>query len=1015
MSDERLAELLKTGTVEDCIQFFRGMPEERRRELAPQCLKWAKEVKRNRFVENTPSTFSISDRVEPAIAAVYCTGTLGELKQVSWSWLMPHEKVEILSDRRPAWLDAWVEMALGDHLYWAGWRAVRPLVRNNVVKKPTHPNYYLGMINGLVFMRQTESLRKALLQDPELLDDELWHLFEFEGGGENSLANFDRWSLGERWSQVLVAFMQEGRLPRERLLDSSLGALARDFNHYRAGWFAEFYDALKPTDDELTQHAERLLDLLRVSAPNVVSWAFQKVKALAARGAFAVERLTSSLLPVLRAKSKGIVKEALAVLAAAAKEQPDVAVPIGATVAEALAHENADVQGAVVKVLTALGVARDRAVLAKIKKYERGIAASVKKSLAALLAEKAANSRADEHAARQEPSARPSKATASNKPKSVPSAAASKLAPRVRELFAVDQLAANLKAGTLAIPAAVFDGTEISRLAGRDPLVPIEDFDELIEVCSRVIEDETLVDDAERCFDGLSRLCASKPADFERRCGPLLKRVRKLVATKAPPFVGIGPWDDLCGVIYALGTGTVIRSKAKGNMLELIGLEDADDPTIWGANMSKALGFLSQRSIAIAERVAVGEAAPLLSAPTHAGGWIDPAQLVRRVNEWQGAEPDEPDVTLALLRLAPDGRAAALKKLKPAKDEWRRAIEYALGGDVSIGKRAALWVAAARSRAPWANDAKVEKAFPNLGPDAGTAADFSFRFKIDRYKHPRLTLESIPPAPKTVDRALPTVLLHSQRAHGDDLTFELGGSGGKTVGAVRWSAMIWPLVRESYFAAGWEDLVDNVDWWEANWQFRSYLEPLLDSGTPLRRMGLLLLVTCLAAKEPGEQGLSIDAAIRAIEDGRLGSDNLGQAVSELLPTGIIKPGRWQKAFTDIARISTTHAAVVFIGLQAGLRGEIAKLPKDIGKLLELLRELAHELSLPIHDAGCREWLQQFGTSGKSGKLARELLAMSDSDANDCVSEILTAAIDLRGAAAVFFSHRQASTHGTNEV
>jgi len=73
--------------------------------------------------------------------------------------------------------------------------------------------------------------------------------------------------------------------------------------------------------------------------------------------------------------------------------------------------------------------------------------------------------------------------------------------------------------------------------------------------------------------------------------------------------------------------------------------------------------------------------ARLLSAPTHEGGWIDPAEWVRRINSLQ-SEPGEADLILSLLRLAPDGREAALKSLNKTKlkGECVNVAKYALGG-----------------------------------------------------------------------------------------------------------------------------------------------------------------------------------------------------------------------------------------------------------------------------------------------------------------------------------------------
>ena len=135
----------------------------------------------------------------------------------------------------------------------------------------------------------------------------------------------------------------------------------------------------------------------------------------------------------------------------------------------------------------------------------------------------------------------------------------------------------------------------------------------------------------------------------------------------------------------------------------------------------------------------------------------------------------------------------------------------------------------------------------------------------------------------------------------------MGGFAGRTNGAVRWTATIWPLGRESYFTSSADRCFANIDWWEAQWQNRTMMEPLLDSGTPLRYAGSLFLAGMLAAKEPGESGLATDIAIRAIEDGRVGSDNLGEALTLLLPSGVIKPGRWQKTLAEVVpRVTGTH-------------------------------------------------------------------------------------------------------------
>ena len=144
-------------------------------------------------------------------------------------------------------------------------------------------------------------------------------------------------------------------------------------------------------------------------------------------------------------------------------------------------------------------------------------------------------------------------------------------------------------------------------------------------------------------------------------------------------------------------------------------------------------------------------------------------------------------------------------------------------------------------------------------------------------------------------------------------------------------------------------------------------------------MGLLLLSVALAAKEPGENGLATDIAIQAIEDGRLGSDNFGAMLAELLPTGLIKPGRWQKTFSEVARISPPHTLVVQQSLERCLCGAPDKMPRDFAKLLDLLKELSIETGQGITDERCRNFLAGIKGSGKAAKTAKALLALESSE------------------------------------
>ncbi len=342
--------------------------------------------------------------------------------------------------------------------------------------------------------------------------------------------------------------------------------------------------------------------------------------------------------------------------------------------------------------------------------------------------------------------------------------------------------------------------------------------------------------------------------------------------------------------------------------------------------------------------------------------------------------------------------------MKHAPSEWLQAIRYALGADdVQIGNNQPLWIAAARARAPWADDQQLISKWPQLGPDAAEAARLSVKSgvrKSGEFTFYDVEIECEPKPPETHDPLFVTVTFFSRQALDREHSYELGGFAGRTAGSVRWTATIWPLARESFFSASVVTCFSNLDWSEAEWQNRSMLEPLIQSRTPLRYAGLYLLTGMLAAKEPGESGLATDIVIRAIEDGRLGSDNLGRGLSRLLVTGIIKPGRWQKSLEQVARASKVHAAVVWLALQSCFENVTQELPKDTARLLELLYELTLELGVPLSNQACCAWLSGNSHTGKTAKLAKSLLAIhADEQTQSKIQDILQQAIVARSLAA----------------
>ena len=506
-------------------------------------------------------------------------------------------------------------------------------------------------------------------------------------------------------------------------------------------------------------------------------------------------------------------------------------------------------------------------------------------------------------------------------------------------------------------------------------LEPVQSLDGLIDLFAAVLENPAAADDIECVLDGVARLCAENPDDFGRRTSPLLARASALSAQHFNSYTIQG---RLCDLARAWIAGVKIHKTLA-------------ESSQWG--------LFGHRINDLIAKVSKPQATTLFSMPTHRGGWIDPLVLARRVrsNPAESIKSSEADGALALLRLAPDNRGAALEELGGMEGEFASALRYALGSEQeTIGPTASWWVSAVRARAPFADDPALEDRHPGLGPDAGLAARYSFR--PGRHSGPRSWLRteweiierspSLPPAPLPVAR-----IIREPTPYGDVavtsvvdilepipvLLQRMRTDYWSTRAYLHWAATLWPLARESFFAAGAREVAGHTGVPTQAQANRAYLLPLFDPDVPMKPMALHLLALALSARQADESGLAVDVLIAAIDDGRVSGEELGAVMRSLAPSGLVRPLRWAKTIADVARISPLHSRVSATILQWLLQDDVCPFRRDHNALLELLKELLIAGGEAVTCPATRDHLSRVPTGGRTESLSRDLLAMKPSD------------------------------------
>lgn len=504
--------------------------------------------------------------------------------------------------------------------------------------------------------------------------------------------------------------------------------------------------------------------------------------------------------------------------------------------------------------------------------------------------------------------------------------------------------------GVAPAPAGEAIATATHAAAGlmpaRDPsrkLTPLNDIDALVQTIAFVLENEHEIDDFERALDAVVRLGPRLKSESER-FSPVSKRVKKL--RRGDHAIGAA----LADALDAAFDGSIRRADHVANS------SDAD----LGRRIADLTQFMAQQT---------GLAA--LSTPTHKRGFIDPLALAERIaaHAEAGAVSTLGEQVRAILRLVPGPATDAVRALAAlGQTPLVQACRHALGDQVDMSGESALFLAAARIRHPGGDDPRALQAFGDTGPDGALAARFEWSARkwhdeLDSYMI-ELTVPDM--------RCLPDQRFIAMRRHSARHALGSGYfSWGE--GNLLYAASILPGSLETFFSYGALEMGQNIDWSEANWHHKAYLALLIDPTVPVTPPALKLMALALAAKEPGQLAMAVDAFVAGVLEQRFDVPALAGEIRWILLSKIGKGARYAKSLASAARADPAMPAAVIKALCTMLDIGEAAAPKDTGALLELLIELSvgNTLELP---AGARARIARLKLTGKGKAAQKELLA-----------------------------------------
>lgn len=817
-----LDQAIRTGP-EEVVTVLSGLSEKDRRELAPEALTWFKNwwSRYGEEIDGVPhATLS-----ETVTLAVMGTATLTEIKKHKVFGTYDEElALRLLADRRPDWLQPWSVWFLEE--VPARWRFVRALEKRGLIERPVTDFYVLGMIVSA----QRSSPLEMLRDDPELLR-EIPRLFQVEGGGENSLAAFDKYVRKEGWAKALIDLSASGEVSRDELLNLSLHALSLDFATFRAGWHSRFHEALKPTVKERCARADAYLNLLNSQVGPTQTLALKALVKIAKKTSLDLERLDSGLRVLWVNPAKTTAGLLLRLVQHLPEEKQTE------HMLEALLHPHIDIVEAAFDRLTALSPRPDEPLRAQCLELTPELPAT--------------------------------------------------LLPRWQSWLG---------------ETVEVESDPLPQLAGKPTFAPVErcrSGDEVCGLAAQLLEGSGSALDIERCLDGM----LAHRGQFPRQ-DALVKRSRHRLESAhftAPLAAVISTW---CGQSAKL------------------------EPPVQKDDFQ---GFLCGRLAEVNELLKqTSQSRRLLSLPSTEEGFVAANELSERLRV---AREQPYDFAQLLLRLPPN-----LGEVSTEDNEVAHLVSLALG-TAKESRMATLWPFKKHSSLEVCRRAAREAAFHRRH------YEWSWNIRTKTHTYDNKTYTN-----RFLDLLVPQGEMPWTERPEDNPFWR------------RWESLACPVGRKRWLLRGIDSIANNIDWWGADWADIVYLEDLARSSEPWGQVEACLVAFGMGCEEPGQFGLAVEQAARALQWGGLAPERLGDALVRCADTQMIKMNRWARALQELSTLVSPET-VCKVGEVFLRRSQV-----DFGKILPVLAELAAQCDFrfaPDVEPG----LQVFTGKGKSARAA----------------------------------------------
>ncbi|MCI4669882.1 MAG: DUF6493 family protein [Bacteroidia bacterium] len=202
---------------------------------------------------------------------------------------------------------------------------------------------------------------------PQTLEDHIWKVFEHPTS--INLGYYAADSETNRWHQAFHQLVDEGKLPRERVMKGCLAAQSRDLDRNLSIWFMNLFNSFEPKEEELLILQEEFFIALNSPYSKVINDILKIFKGLVKKSAFDHRQFIQQAPELLTSETKSIVTSSLMILDKLGRKWKDLKGEVCLLATEAYIHQDKNIQVRVSKLVKKYGAIESDELKLKILEY----------------------------------------------------------------------------------------------------------------------------------------------------------------------------------------------------------------------------------------------------------------------------------------------------------------------------------------------------------------------------------------------------------------------------------------------------------------------------------------------------------------------------------------------------------------------------------------------------------------------------------------------------------------------